>query len=220
MASGRSITGCLVDDRLTRRQRDVLDFLQANAHRFARPPTLDELCDAMGLASRGSLHKHVRALVEAGWIEPLAGRQRGVRLARAAAARSPPAPAEAIPFLGVIAAGRPIEALPGIETIEVPPHLRTQRPCYVLQVRGDSMIDAGILDGDRIVIEQRDAARNGEIVVALVDGHEATLKRIEQQPGRVVLHAANPAYSPIEVEPGRVQVQGRLVGLMRGYGRR
>jgi repressor LexA len=199
-----------LDDRLTRRQRDVLAFLRDTAPRFEHPPTLDELCDAMGLASRGSMHKHVQALVDCGFIEPLGHKQRGLRLTARAAA-------DAIPFLGYIAAGRPIEAAPSPESIEVPSALRSRRPCYVLQVRGDSMVDDGIRDGDRVVIEQRDAARNGEVVVALIDGQDATLKRIEQRPGRVVLHPANAALAPLVYAPERVQIQGVVVGLMRRY---
>jgi repressor LexA len=99
----------------------------------------------------------------------------------------------------------------------VPPALRTQRDCYVLQVRGDSMVDEGILDGDWVVIEQREHARNGEIVVALVDGSDATLKRIEQRPGKVVLHPANAAMKPMTYPPDRVRIQGVLVGQMRRY---
>jgi repressor LexA len=201
-----------LEDRLTRRQRDVLEFLRANAQRFERAPTLDELCTAMGLASRGSLHKHIQALVDAGLIEPLEQKQRGVRLSAGAAP-----PGGEVPFLGYIAAGRPIEAAGEGEAVEVPAALRGRRACYVLQVRGDSMVDDGILDGDRVVIERRDAARNGEVVVALIDGHEATLKRIEQRPGRVVLHPANAAMAALAYAPDRVQIQGVVVGLMRSY---
>ena len=201
-----------LEDRLTRRQRDVLVFLRDNAQRFEHPPTLDELCDAMGLASRGSMHKHVQALVDCGLIEPFGHKQRGLCLTARGAATP-----DAIPFLGYIAAGRPIEAAPNPETIEIPAALRSRRSCYVLQVRGDSMVDDGILDGDRVVIEQRDAARNGEVVVALIDGREATLKRIEQRAGRVVLHPANAALAPLVYAPERVQIQGVVVGLMRRY---
>ncbi len=131
----------------------------------------------LGLRSRGLLHKHVQALIQAGFVAPIAGQHRGIRLF----ADEPTD--DGIPFLGKIAAGRPIEALPQLEQIQVPLHLRTDKPCYVLQVVGDSMREAGILDGDYVVIEQRDHARNGEIVVALVRGEEATLKRILQEPG-------------------------------------
>jgi repressor LexA len=196
---------------LTRRQHEVLDFLRENEENFEHPPTLDELCRLLGLASRGSLHKHIQALVEAGLVEPLDGRHRGIRLTPIEAE------GQTLPFMGRIAAGRPIEALPQPEYMEVPPQLRTDRPCYVLQVRGDSMIEAGILDGDYVVIESRNYAKNGEIVVALINGEEATLKRIVQKPGTVLLYPENSGMDPIEVRPEEVEIQGVLVGQMRAY---
>ena len=197
--------------RLTRRQQEILDFLRENAGFFEHPPTLDELCAALGLRSRGSLHKQVQALVRAGFVEPMAGLHRGIRLTAVE-------PVEAgTPFLGRIAAGNPIEAVPQPERIQVPLHLRTNRPCYVLQVVGDSMCEAGILDGDLVVIEQRDHARNGEIVVALVRGEETTLKRIMQEPKRTVLSPENSAMEAMELDPYEVQIQGVLVGQMRSY---
>jgi len=196
---------------LTRRQQQIHDYLVESAERFEHPPTLDELCRALGLSSRGSLHKHIQALVRAGLVEPMDGTRRGIRLVAQAPA------ADGIPFLGRIAAGRPIEALPQAEYLQVPQELLGSRPCYVLQVSGDSMIEAGILDGDYVVIEQRDSARNGEIVVALVNGEEATLKRIEQQPGQVLLHPANAAMEAQAYAPEAVRIQGVLRGLLRSY---
>jgi len=196
--------------KLTRRQQEIYDYLRDNQARFAHPPTLDELCQALGLSSRGSLHKHIQALVEAGLVEPLEGKRHGVRLAENAEE-------EGVPFLGRIAAGRPIEALPQPEYMAIPEFMQTGKPCYVLQVVGDSMIDEGIFDGDYVVIEQRDSARNGEIVVALVRGEEATLKRIEQKPGQVILHPANAALKPMRYTPDEVAIQGVLVGQMRRY---
>jgi len=198
---------------LTRRQLEIYDFLREHLDDFPHPPTLDELCDALGLSSRGSLHKQIQALIEAGLVEPMNHLRRGIRLAQGDGA----AEEDGLPLLGYIAAGRPIEAVATPETVRVPPALRTARDCYVLQVRGDSMIDEGILDGDWVVIEQRAHARNGEIVVALVDGSEATLKRIEQRPGRVVLHPANATMKPLTYAPDQVQIQGVLVGQMRRY---
>jgi repressor LexA len=200
---------------LTRRQKEIYEFLTLQLARFPHPPTLDELCDALGLKSRGSLHKQIQALIAAGLVEPMNHLRRGIRLA--ATEETEAAEADALPLLGAIAAGRPIEAVASPEAVRVPPHLRTQRPCYVLTVRGESMIGEGILDGDWVVIEQRSHARNGEIVVALVDGSEATLKRIEQRPGKVVLHPANPALKPMTYRPDQVQIQGVLVGQMRRY---
>ncbi len=203
---------------LTRRQEEIYQYLLDHLHEFPHPPTLDELCQALGLRSRGSLHKQLQALVKAGLIEPMNNKRRGVRLAPAP--EDDPEVAEQdneLPFLGRIAAGRPIEAVPDQQTIAVPPPLRTDKPCYVLEVQGDSMIDMGILDGDWVVIEQRDQARNGEVVVALIDDQEATLKRLEYRNGKVVLHPENARMQPMTFEPGRVRIQGVLVGQMRRY---
>ncbi len=197
---------------LTRRQRSVLAELRSRSRRGQPPPSLGELAAALGLRSRGSLHKQVRALIEAGLVEPMAGRRRGVCLTGAARGGE-----DRLPLLGRIAAGRPIEALAEDEALEVPGWLRGQGPCYALEVRGDSLREAGILDGDRVVVEQRDWARDGELVVALIDGAEATLKRIEQRPGEVVLHPANAAYAPLRYRPEQVRIQGVVVGLLRSY---
>jgi repressor LexA len=196
---------------LTRRQTEIYNYLVENAEHFDHPPTLDELCRALGLSSRGSLHKHVQALVQAGLVEPVDGSHRGIRLAEQA-------PEEAgIPLLGTIAAGRPIEAVAQPEYLQVPEELLGSKPCYVLRVRGDSMIEAGILDSDYVVIEQCDSARNGEVVVALVNREEVTLKRIEQLPGQVILHPANAGMEPMAYTPDAVQIQGVLRGLLRSY---
>lgn len=197
--------------QLTPRQQQVLDCLRRQAADGAQAPTLDRLCARLGLRSRGSLHKHVQALIAAGLVEPIDGRHRGIRLV------APVATDDTLPLLGRIAAGRPIEALPQAETMEVPPRLRTSKPCYVLQVTGDSMCEAGILDGDFVVIESQDSARNGDIVVALIRGEEVTLKRIVQEPGRVTLFPANAALVPITYPPEEVAIQGVLVGQMRAY---
>ena len=206
----------MVPPTLTRRQQEIYDYLREHLDDFPHPPTLDELCDALGLSSRGSLHKQIQALVEAGLVEPMNNLRRGIRLAGEDLAEPPPG-TDGLPLYGYIAAGRPIEAISNPETITVPPQLRTDRPCYVLEVRGDSMIEEGILDGDWVVIEHREQARNGEIVVALVDESEATLKRIEQRAGEVVLHPANSALQPMRYRPEQVRVQGVLVGQMRRY---
>ncbi len=199
-------------ETLTRRQQQIYDYLQEHIGEFAHPPTLDELCQALGLSSKGSLHKQIQALVDAGLVAPMNNRRRGIRLVEQDEADSGD-----LPFLGYIAAGRPIEAVEQRETIQVPDALRTGGRCYVLEVRGDSMVDEGILDGDYIVVEERAHARNGEIVVALVDDSEATLKRIEQRPDGVVLHPANAAMEPMRYSADQVRIQGILVGQMRRY---
>lgn len=200
---------------LTRRQQEIYRYLQENLGDFPYPPSLDELCSALGMRSKGSLHKQIQALVEAGLVLPMNQQRRGVRLSDSA--ESDAVDDNALPFLGFIAAGRPIEAVTQAESVEVPGFLRTPRPCFVLEVRGDSMIEEGILDGDRIVVEQRQTARDGEIVVALIDGEGATLKRIEQRPEAVILHPANAALAPMRLRPEQVTIQGVLVGQMRRY---
>jgi repressor LexA len=203
----------LQENLLTASQRQVLNHLRARETRGLPPASLDELCTELGLASRGSLHKHIRALVEAGFVADLEGKQRGVRLA----VEMPAPKAVSVPLLGRIAAGSPIEAQAGFDRIFVPPELLGRGETFALRVRGDSMIDAGIMDGDVVLIEKRQQARNGEIVVALVNREEATLKRIEQKAGQVLLHSENPRYPPQHYRGDQVDVQGVLVGLMRRY---
>lgn len=201
---------------LTRRQQEIYDFLVYNEHSFPHPPTLAELCDAMNLSSRGSMHKQVQALIEAGLVEPMNGQRRGVRLTHATEEAS--GEPEGLPFLGKIAAGQPLEAITDNERMQIPTWITGQRDnCYVLTVSGDSMIEEGILDGDLVVIEKASTARNGDIVVALVDESEATLKRIEQKRGEVILHPANSSMQPMHYSPDQVRIQGKLVGQLRTY---
>ncbi len=197
--------------KLTRRQQEIYDYLRTNAAQFDYPPTYDELCQALGLSSRGSLHKHIQALIDAGLVEPMAGRQ-GIRLVEWVQSE------KELPYLGAIAAGRPIEAVPQPEFLPVPDFLVSERPCYVLGVKGESMIDAGIMDGDLVVIEKRDTARNGEIVVALINNEEATLKRLQNNnDGSVTLLPENSAMKPMSYPAEQVQIQGVLVSLLRRY---
>ena len=211
----------MVPPNLTRRQREIYEYLRHHLDEFPHPPTLDELCQALGLSSRGSLHKQIQALIEAGLVEPMHNLRRGIRLIDAddvtAPALADGAADNALPLYGKIAAGQPIEAIAHPETIEIPPTLRTSKPCYVLEIKGESMIDEGILDGDWVIVEQREYANNGEIVVALVDGEDATLKRFEKSKGKVILHPANPDMQPMVYHPAQVQIQGVLVGQMRRY---
>ncbi len=196
--------------RLTRRQQQIYDYLKRNEHRFDQPPSLTQLCELLGLSSRGSMHKQITALIEAGLVEPMNHQHRGIRL------KHGDNPNE-LPLMGYIAAGEPIEALENPEPIEIPPALRTTHPCFVLQVRGDSMIEDGILDGDYVIIEQRSQAPQRAIVVALIHGENATLKRLEKHPDRIILHPANADMEPMEFKPEEVRIQGVLVGQMRRY---
>ncbi len=205
---------------LTRKQQQLLNFLIENQNQFPQPPTLDELCLAMGLKSRGSLHKHIQQLINAGYIEALNGKQRGVRLSAQCLSENPiltEQEQQGTPFVGAIAAGTPIEALENICYMNIPDEIKTDKPCYILQVKGDSMIDDGIFDGDWVIIEQQSHARNGQIVVALIDKTDATLKYIEQYPHETVLIPANKNMQAMRFHPQQVEIQGILVGQMRSY---
>lgn len=197
---------------LTRRQHELLDYLRRRRQQGLLPPSLTEICRDLGLASRGSLHKQVVALVKAGLVEPMMGKQRGVRLVVDAANDE-----GRVPLLGAIAAGRPIEAVLRQESIEVPAWMTRGLRCYALRVKGDSMRDAGILDGDLVLVEPRTEARNGEAVVALIDREEATLKRIEQRPGEILLIPENAAHAVQRYAPDRVEIQGIVIGVLRRY---
>ncbi len=198
---------------LTRRQREIYEHLLRQHQAGETPPGLQALCQQLGLRSRGSLHKHIQALVEAGLVAPMHGRQRGVRVLP----EHQDSTTATLPVLGSIAAGLPLDAVVDNESLAVPSSLLKKGPHFVLRVSGDSMQGAGILDGDWVVVQQSDTARNGEIVVALIDGSEVTLKRIEQSATQLTLHAENPDYSSQNFAPDRVAVQGRVVAQMRRY---
>jgi repressor LexA len=204
---------------LTRKQQEIFDFLVNNQASFANPPTLEELCAAIGLKSRGSLHNHIKALIDANLIEAPARKQRGIRLTEYACnlTSQPTAESHTLPFVGSIAAGRPIDAVESITYMTIPEQLKTEKPCYVLKIKGDSMLEQGIFDGDWVIIEQRSYARNGEIVVALVNKSEATLKFIEQYPHETLLIPANVKMETMRYKPEQIEIQGVLVGQMRSY---
>lgn len=203
---------------LTRKQQDIFEFLLNNHKDFAYPPTLDEVCSALGLNSRGSLHKHIKALIEAGLVEASDRKQKGIRLTEQAKQYlQADDETTGTPFVGFIAAGSPIQAIEQISYINIPEQIKTDQTCYILQVKGDSMIEEGIFDGDWVIIEQRSYARNGEIVVALIEKSEATLKFIEQYPHETLLIPANSNMSAMKYRPEQVEIQGVLVGQMRSY---
>lgn len=203
---------------LTRKQKDIFEYLLTKQKNFPYPPTLEELCIELGLNSRGSLHKHIKALIEAGLIETIDRKQKGICLTeKAQSYLSSVKETEGTPFVGYIAAGKPIEALENISYMAIPQQIKTENSCYILQVKGDSMIEEGIFNGDWVVIEQRSTARNGEIVVALIDKAEATLKFIEQYPHETLLIPANSHMSAMRFKPEQVEIQGVLVGQMRSY---
>ena len=229
---------------LTRKQLDLLDFINKRLQRDGVPPSFDEMKEALDLRSKSGIHRLITALEERGFIRRLAHRARAieiVKLPEALAEKSggfvpqvidgdrpdspPPAsamPVEAnaleLPVMGKIAAGVPIEAISHEHSkVAVPGQMVGKGHHYALEVKGDSMIDAGINDGDIVVIRETSTADNGDIVVALVEDQEATLKRFRQQGSTIALEAANPAYETRLFRDDQVKVQGRLVGLIRSY---
>ncbi len=199
---------------LTRRQREVLDVIRDFIDRNGYSPSLEEIGGALGLSSVATVHKHVSHLVEKGFARRVWNQNRSIELVDDGDRRG----AVGLPLLGRIAAGRPVEAVPTEETIAVPSDLVAGRGrTFVLKIQGDSMIGDQIRDGDYVILEERRTARDGETVVALVDGADATLKKIYRDGPTVRLVPANPALVPIVVPADRVQVQGVVVALIRRY---
>jgi repressor LexA len=198
---------------LTDSQRKVLDFIQRFIAIYTVPPKLQEVAEGIGISSRGVAHRYVQALVEAGYIETDSGKHRGIRLLKS----NPYRPESRLPLLGEIAAGKPIEAIPGQDEIDLSEFFGSNN--FAVQVRGDSMIDAGILDGDTVIIEFRETADDGDIVVALIDESETTLKRFKRsQRGKYIkLIPENREMEPMVYEAERVRIQGVLIGQLRKY---
>jgi repressor LexA len=231
---------------LTRKQHELLMFIHERIKESGVSPSFDEMKEALDLASKSGIHRLITALEERGFLRRLAHRARAlevVKLPEQATAAAPPrgrAPfrpqvvegerpashpdlpiandVRELPVLGRIAAGTPIDAIQHErDRVPVPESLLGAGEHYILEVSGDSMINAGILDGDQVIIRKGATANSGEIVVALVMGEEATLKRLRKKGASVALEAANPAYETRIFGPDQVQVQGKLVGLIRRY---
>jgi repressor LexA len=203
---------------LTERQRDILNFIREFQKERGVAPTHREICDQFGFSSYGTVYKHLSLLEKKGLIRRDWNQKRGVVLVDEPEA---PAPAQdsnlrELPLFGYIAAGQPLDVETSNETIPVPVHLTSRGENYVLKVRGDSMVDDGILDGDLVIIARRERADNGEMVVANVNG-EVTLKRLYREGDRVRLQPANSMMSPIFAAARDVAVQGVVVGLMRRF---
>jgi repressor LexA len=198
---------------LTKRQREILDFLSEFIQQHGYAPSLEEIGRRFNLSSLATVHKHLTNLQEKGFIRRAWNRSRSVEMVpRKAGSR-----ALELPLLGYVAAGSPIEAVVGSETIAVPEDLVGKRETYVLRVRGDSMIDEQIRDGDYVIVEDRRSADNGEMVIAMLNGSDVTLKKLYRERGQIRLQPANPAMQPIVAPADQVQVQGVVVGVMRKY---
>lgn len=231
---------------LTRKQHELLTFIDTHLNANGVSPSYDEMKDALNLKSKSGIHRLITGLEERGFIRRLPHKARALEVVkkpqnmlddppakgfrpkvvdgsfrREAPAAQPVAASEetiGLPFYGKIAAGTPIEALrDSSRTFEVPPGMLGRGDHYALEIEGDSMIDAGILDGDVVLIKRTDTADSGEIVVALVDGQEATLKRLRRKGASIALEPANAAHETRIFGPDRVRVQGCLVGLVRKY---
>jgi repressor LexA len=228
---------------LTRKQRDLLEFIHKRVQRDGVPPSFDEMKEALDLRSKSGIHRLITALEERGFIRRLAHRARAIEIVKMPEAMERPGFSPRViegdrPAAkpagrdagqrrlghrcagdGPDRGGHPIEAISEVAShVAVPQQmLGAGRSHYALEVRGDSMIEAGINDGDVVVIEEGAAADNGDIVVALVEGQEATLKRYRRKGGMIALEAANPAYETRVLREDQVTVQGKLVGLIRTY---
>jgi len=232
---------------LTKKQLDLLEFIHKRVQRDGVPPSFDEMKEALDLRSKSGIHRLITALEERGFIRRLAHRARALEILKLPdamigkperksgfeprviagdrPATSPrgamaidTAGAVELPVMGRIAAGVPISAISeASHSVAVPQSMLGAGEHYALEVKGDSMIEAGINDGDIVVIRESSTANNGDIVVALIEDHEATLKRFRRQNGMIALEAANPLYETRLYRDDQVKVQGRLVGLIRTY---
>ncbi|HEY0372939.1 MAG TPA: transcriptional repressor LexA [Thermoanaerobaculia bacterium] len=206
---------------VTERQRDILNFIRDFQKERGVAPTHREICDHFGFSSYGTVYKHLSLLEKKGLIRRDWNQKRGVELVEEKEEKREPkrderSSARELPLFGYIAAGRPIDVDVSDELITVPEHLTTRGENYVLKVRGDSMVDDGILDGDLVIVSRRERADNGEMVVANVNG-EVTLKRLYREGERVRLQPANSMMHPIYAAAREVSVQGVVVGLMRRF---
>lgn len=199
---------------LTERQRDILEFIRKYTKSRGVAPTHREICEAFGYSSYGTVYKHLTLLEKKGLIRRDSNQKRGVELVEEERGDAPGV--RDLPLLGHIAAGLPLEVAQGDEMVSVPETLTSRGDNFVLKVRGDSMIDDGVLDGDFVIIEQRQTASNGEMVVAMVAG-EVTLKRFYKEGNRIRLQPANEHMAPIFARAEDVVIQGVVVGLMRRF---
>jgi repressor LexA len=199
---------------VTRRQKEMMDFLDDYIERNGYAPTIEETAEHFGLRSLATVHKHLTNLQKKGLIKRDWNRSRALELVPTTVKVQ----AVELPLLGRVAAGSPIEAITSSETIFVPEDMVGRQETYVLQVKGDSMIEEQIRDGDYVIVENRRTARDGEMVIALLDGENATLKKLYREGGgRVRLQPANASLSPIYVDQDRLSVQGVVIGVLRKY---
>jgi repressor LexA len=200
---------------LTKRQKEILDHIGAYILENGYAPSFEEIADAFGYSSLATVHEHLSNLERKGYIRKAYNESRSIELVRGTAQPG----AVELPLLGEVAAGQPIEAIPDAETVLVPPDLLRRRgENYVLRVVGNSMIDEQIRDGDQIIVNSRPTADDGEMVVALIGGESATVKKLyRERDGRIRLQPANETLQPMFFHPDEVTIQGVVVGVIRRY---
>ncbi len=198
---------------LTKKQREVLDFIGGFIKSKGYSPSLEEIGKHMGLSSVATVHKHVSQLMKKGLVRRGWNQNRSIELVPEKKERK----RVEVPLFGAVAAGKPIEAVSEEEFIEIPSSMVKPGKTYVLKVKGDSMIEEQIRDGDYVIVEDRKVAENGETVVALLEGEEVTLKKFYREKGRVRLQPANPSVSPLYVKKGDLKIQGVVIGILRKY---
>lgn len=196
---------------LTARQKEILDFIEAFVEKNGYSPSMEEIAEQFDIASVNAIFKHLAALEKRGYIHRASNHARSIQILNRFQSVE-------LPLLGYVAAGSPIEAVLSPETVSVPEDFisRTHKN-FVLRVRGASMIDEHIEDGDLVIVEQRNTVNNGDMVIAMVDNDKATFKRFYREGSRVRLQPSNPEFSPLILDENRVQIQGVVIGVMRKY---
>jgi repressor LexA len=206
----------MAPDSLTPKQQKVMSFIRSFFAQWGYAPTIVEIGDGLGLRSSATVHKYLRTLVDKGHLDALPRRSRGL-------AMKPQVPVRGggveVPLLGRVAAGQPIEVREVPESVTLPESMIGRGETFVLEVKGESMIDEAIKDGDLVVVEKCDTAQNGDMVIACIDHEEVTLKRLYREGERVRLQPSNPAMMPIYVERRDVTVKGIVIGVLRKYQR-
>ncbi len=201
-------------DPITPKQQKVLVFIQKFLSECGYAPTISEICHGLGLASTSTVHKHLKTLVEKGYLDSMPGRSRGLAMKLEPVQQTT---CVEVPLLGRVTAGLPIEMNEIPDTIPLPESMLGRGETFVLEVRGESMIDEAIKDGDYVIVEKRDSARNGDMVIACIDNNEVTLKRIYREGQKVRLQPSNPSMKPIIIENQDVTIKGIVIGILRKY---
>ncbi|MBQ2593771.1 MAG: transcriptional repressor LexA [Candidatus Riflebacteria bacterium] len=199
---------------LTPKQQNVLAFIQNYMSKNNYAPTIAEICHGLKLSSTSTVHKHLKTLVEKGYLDSMPGRTRGLSM------KYEPVQQTAcveVPLLGRVAAGLPIEMNEIPDTVSLPETMLGRGETFVLEVKGESMIDEAIKDGDYVIVEKRESARNGDMVIACIDNNEVTLKRIYREGSRIRLQPSNPTMKPIIIENQDVTIKGIVIGILRKY---